>query len=96
MGKIFISLFLIISIFSQSYPCGQSFILKKVSVIITSIIKRLEKQPLDFSEAEIKNTVSLYHSEYAKTCLYCRVEADRNYFHYVVNIQRHIKIYKLS
>jgi len=94
MKKVFISLFLMLSPLSPVLPCGQGFVIKKVSCILNNIIRRIEKDRFDFSEQEVRNAIDLFHYEYKAACLRCREDAELRYLHLIHILSVHIKNYK--
>ncbi len=94
MKKVFMSLFLLLSLALPIYSCGQSFVIKKVSHILDNILRRIEKDSLDFTEQEVRNTIDLFHNEYRLACSQCRYQAEMRYFHIVHILSIHLKNFK--
>ena len=94
MKKVIV-LLITLSLYAQSYPCNRYANLKKAGVILESIARRLQKQPYDYLEQEIKNSVDLFTHEYKNACVFCKLDAERYHFHLIDFLTRHMKIYKL-
>lgn len=94
MKNVCMSLMISILLFSSAKPCEKWFTLRKISCIFENIVRRVEKNPYDYLDAEITNTINSFQSEHRLACCSCRYNAEFQSLHLIEYLKRHMKRYK--
>jgi len=94
MKKVFISLFFWALFSLPIYSCDKWFTLRKISCILENIVRRVDKNPFDYLDAEIVNIINLFYEEHGLACTSCRDNAEYQSLHLIVYLNRHMKRYK--
>lgn len=86
-------LFLLLS-FHYLNACDKIYNMIKISHIFDYILRRVEKDPFDFTAKEVRNAIFLFNKEYYEACEKCQMLAERNYISDLDKLIAHLTFYK--